>query len=41
MSSEPDMLDFEREFLADVLRSLGERLSHLHSQVEDANWIKP
>ena len=38
MSSELYMLDFERDFLADVLRILGERLSHLHSHVD---WEHP
>lgn len=32
------MFDFERDFLADVLRMLGERLSHLHSHVD---WEHP
>jgi hypothetical protein len=32
------MLDFERDFLTDVLRMLGERLSHLHKHVE---WEHP
>ena len=34
MPAELDMFDFERDFLADVLRILGERLSHLHSHVD-------
>lgn len=38
MPTELDMLDFERDFLADVLRMLGERLSHLHSHVD---WQRP
>lgn len=38
MATDLDMFDFEREFLADVLRMLGERLSHLHSRVD---WEHP
>ena len=32
-----EMFDFERDFLADVLRVLGERLSRLHSHVDWEN----
>ena len=38
MPTELDMFDFERDFLTDVLRILGERLSHLHSHVD---WEHP
>jgi len=38
MPNDLDMLDFERDFLADVLRMLGERLSHLDARVD---WQHP
>jgi hypothetical protein len=38
MPTDLDMLDFERDFLADVLRMLGERLWHLHRHVD---WEHP
>lgn len=34
MATDLDMFDFEREFLSDVLRMLGERLSNLRSHVD-------
>jgi hypothetical protein len=38
MPTDVDMFDFERDFLSDVLRMLGERLSKLHSHVD---WEHP
>jgi len=38
MASDLDMIDFERDFLSDVLRILGDRLAHLHSHVD---WNHP
>src|SRR6266487_2756952 len=38
MPTDLDMLDFERDFLSDVLQMLGARLSTLHSHVD---WDHP
>jgi hypothetical protein len=35
MASDLDMVDFERDFLSDVLRMLGDRLSHLQRHLEN------